>query len=106
MQLKIAHSVWWPVVIEVPADGGLVKRLEVEGHFRLYTDDDYANALKRPAAELLDEALIDWRGISDETGKELEFSPENLVQLKRIRWAITGFVQGFINVHNGAGRKN
>lgn len=106
MKLTIAHSVWWPVVIEVPADGGLVKRLEVEGHFRLYADEDYATAFTRPAGELLDEALIGWRGIEDESGEALMFSPESLAQLKRIRWAINGFVQGFINAHNGAGRKN
>lgn len=106
MQLKIADSVWWPVVIEVPADGGLVQRLEVEGKFRLYHDDEYAELMQRKQGELLDEVLLDWRGISDEAGHPLPFSPSAMGEMKRIRWALVGFAQGFVNAHNGAGRKN
>lgn len=106
MQLKIADSVWWPVVIEVPTDGGLMKRLEVEGKFRLYADQEYADWVKRPAGELLDAALLDWRGIKDEEEKPLPFSADALADLKRIRWGVQGFVRGFMNAHNGAGAKN
>lgn len=106
MQLKIADSVWWPVVIEVPADGGKVQSLEVEGKFRLLHDDDYIATMKDAGVDLLSQVLLDWRGIEDESGAPLAFSPSALAQLKRIRWATAGFVMGFINAHNGAGRKN
>lgn len=106
MQLKIADSVWWPVIIEVPADGGLVQRLEVEGKFRLYHDDAYAAVMKRTQGELIDEVLLDWRGIKDASDQPLPFSPSAVAELKRIRWALTGFAQGFVNAHNGLGRKN
>jgi len=106
MQLKIADSVWWPVVIEVPADGGKVQHLEVEGKYRLCLDDDYAELMKRPQGELLAEVLLDWRVITDEADQPVPFTPENLAQLIKIRWALHGFVEGFIKLHNGAGRKN
>ena len=106
MQLKIAEAVWWPVVIEVPADGGKVQRLEVEGKFKLYRDDEYAELMRRPQGELLSEVLQDWRGIKDESDQPLAFSPAALAELKRIRWALFGFVESFAKLHNGAGRKN
>lgn len=106
MKLAIADSAWWPVVIDVPADGGKVQSLEVEGQFSLHTDEEYAELMKLPQGELLGRVLKDWRGIEDEAGQPLPFTPAARSKMVKIRWALRGFVDAFVKIHNGAGLKN
>jgi len=69
-------TVWWPVRWLEPVDGGGTREVEIELRFKRLTSEAAEAALKLPNAEFLAEVATGWRGISDEAGEPVPFTPE------------------------------
>lgn len=104
--------VWWPVVWDVPVDGGKVEQTQFKMKFRM-VDLTQLNALvaqidklERDDAALVDQWLnivqkisADWEGVAGEDDEVLAFTPDNVRLLLSIPGtfnAIFGAYRGFI----------
>jgi hypothetical protein len=77
--MKSPISVWWEITIRIPAEDGMIgQEHTIELQYRVPTDLREGGALSAaPLAEL----ITGWRGVADEDGAELPFSPETKAAL-------------------------
>ena len=105
--------VWWPVVWDVPVDGGKVEQAEIKMQFCM-VDLNHLNKLLSDIEKLeQDEAAIvdqwlniveriaaNWQGVVDDADQVLDFNPDNIRLLLSIPGtfnAIFTAYRGFIN---------
>ena len=99
-------SVWWPVTVEIPADGGAVTKGEFEAHFKLLPQTEIEALGKGTVAALLRSAMIDWRGLNDAADQALPCTAENIDTVCEWPCWRTGLVSAFYDAQSGHARKN
>jgi len=70
----------WPVVVNVPKDGGGFASYEFTGEFKLHDQSKMDTLLERfrqDDQDVLRELLIGWSGVQDSNGDELLVNDEN-----------------------------
>lgn len=101
---------WWPVIWEMPVDGGKTETAKFEAQFRLVdlgelrtllfdieqaenSDTDYIDRCR----EIVSRFTLNWRGIADADGKEMEFSAANLTGLLSIPIVFSAILAAYRN---------
>lgn len=74
-------AVWWPVIWQEAADGGGVEECRIEVKFKRLTISQFKAFETKEIAEVLAEVALDWRGIDDDAGRPVPFTPEAVAQL-------------------------
>jgi hypothetical protein len=109
-RIATKRTVEWPVTVSIPQDGGKVMKATFTAHFEILDQariDDIVFGRDPEQSDLLDAALIGWRGVTDETGNELPFTPENKRALLDITYVRTALLAAHAQLHRGeAARKN
>lgn len=98
--------VWWPVKVRVPADGGTTVDQQFDARFRILPATLYSDLLGRGHKELLAEALEGWKGIADEDGGELPFSPGARDALLDMPFVATALGEAYADAMLSGARKN
>ncbi|WP_162917013.1 hypothetical protein [Dongia deserti] len=102
--LNTERIVKWPVIVEVPVDGGETRPEEFEVSFKLIPTDQLAGFGK------FEDVIVGWSGVNRETitgqKEELPFSKEALGTMLRIPYARAGIARAFVQCMTGAKRKN
>lgn len=102
IQAEKDKTIQWPVKVDVPTDGGKLKKFEFTGTFRLLDDDakdalaaktkDLAvdpeteagsNAWKETSVDNILEFLSGWSGVVDANKAPIEFNRANLLSAVR-----------------------
>lgn len=101
----------WPVVIEVPADGGRVEKATFDAQFKRLTQsriEEIRKAIEREEirdVELVQEVLTGWAGVIDDNGPVpySEAARDLLLDIPMVAGAI---VLALFQSLSGAKRKN
>lgn len=104
----------WPVILMVPSSKGAGKydKQTFEAEFNYLDQERIDEIIKAARAEelndtqVLDEVLVGWKGVQEDDGSEMEFSPSNLEMLLQIPGMRSAIVQSFFDSLAGARRKN
>ena len=107
---KIAEkkAITWPVVVEIPQDGGKTTKQTFTGEFEI-VDQDELNQLALEGADLLARVFTGWeKGVGDEEGKDLPFSEEMRQKLLKITYVRRALFEAYGQIQHGraAPRKN
>ena len=95
----------WPVKVQVPSNGrfreetftAVFKKISRSSFNELVDDGDDA---------LVRDILLDWKGIVDEQGEEIEFSDESLKEFLDDPFFLRGLINSFTESITGAPAKN
>jgi len=98
--------IWWPVVIEQPADGGAVNKHKIECQFLLLDEDAYAEHAVQGDAKFIRHTLRDWKLVADEKGNDIPFSKKALGQLIARGYVQVAIVRAYNEMRLGYVRKN
>ena len=105
----------WPVIINVPQDGGTIAKHEITVDFMLLSQDRYSELLKdfeesgtEPNVEMLKRLVRGIKGVADESGNPLEFSEELLARLTKKAYVRVALFNAYTDANTGnkAKRKN
>ena len=105
-KLKSKLSVQWPVVINMPIDGGKTQAIECSASLKILPQDEFDSFAKKGDAQLLEKVVTGWDGIANEDGQPLTFSPENLKQLTAIPYVRQGLLKAYLDASSGIAAKN
>lgn len=96
----------WPVIVNVPQDGGRTQAATCDGKFHVLTQTESEDAA-RAGTDLLDVQLIGWDRVKDESGQPVEFNGETKKQLLDITYVRIALFTAIAEFNNGkAARKN
>lgn len=98
--------VWWPVVINVPVDGGKTSSHEVSLQFEILEEDEYNKVALQGEKAVLKRVIQSWKHIDDIDGKAMKFTSENLDVLLKKSFVHRSFVVGYLNAAIGEVVKN
>jgi len=98
--------VWWPVVINVPIDGGKTSSHEVSLQVEILEEDEYNEIALKGEKAILKRVIKSWKHIDDIDGKALKFSGDNLDMLLKKSFVHRSFMIGYLNAAIGAVVKN
>jgi hypothetical protein len=98
--------VWWPVVINVPINGGETSKHEVSLQFEILTEDEYDEIVVKGETAILKRVIKAWKHIEDIDKKPLEFTVDNVDMLLKKSFVHRSFVIGYLNAAVGAVVKN
>ena len=98
--------VWWPVVINVPINGGETSKHEVSLQFEILTEDEYDELAVKGEKAILKRVIKAWKHIEDIDKKPLEFTVDNVDMLLKKSFVHRSFVIGYLNAAVGAVVKN
>jgi hypothetical protein len=100
-------TVFWPVTVKEPQDGGGVRKFTFDAEFAVLTQDEQEEAV-RGGQDLLELQLIGWKSnLTDEHGQPFEFSEANKRVLLSITYVRAALFQAIGEFQNGqAARKN
>lgn len=99
-------TVWWPVVIKVPIDGGKTSDHEVSLQFEILEEDEYNEIATKGEKSILKRVIKGWKHIDDIDGKAMKFTVENLDILLKKSFVHRSFVIGYLNAAIGEVVKN
>lgn len=101
--LKPNLEVWWPVRVEFPGDGGAEPQIaEFEMKFRTPKHSEFTQTAEDGKRGIrIEDYILDWRGIQDDTGAGLPFSPERLEALLDDPYILRGIDRAFGQVFSG-----
>lgn len=110
-KLTDIKSVKWPVTVNVPQDGGTVKKYEFTAQFELIGQKEYDDFYKpakgeEPAGEkdvgLTRRVLTGWgNDVCDEDGNPIEFNAENLERMISKPYARVAIVNAYFDCAYG-----
>jgi hypothetical protein len=98
--------VWWPVVINMPIDGGETSKHEVSLQFEILTEDEYDEIAVKGEKAILKRVIKAWKHIDDIDKKPLEFTVDNLDMLLKKSFVHRSFMVGYLNAAIGEVVKN
>lgn len=108
MSFKLAQvrKVKWPVDVQIPLDGGKVKKDRFTAEFEILPSKEYDAALGE--GDVLERVLVGWEHVQDAASEPLEFSTEARAQLLDIGYVRLALMQAYIQAASGreAARKN
>jgi hypothetical protein len=89
---RAGRTIWWPVSIRIPMDGGKVETFEMEMQLVVPTKSQAREAVKLDEAafeQYMLDRVKDWRNevlLDEETGAPIPYSRENLQALLEHGW--------------------
>ncbi|SFJ00259.1 hypothetical protein [Nitrosomonas sp. Nm34] len=104
-------SIKWPVNINIPKDGGGVKKATFTAEFELIDQDEFSAIYQDGGNDLdmLRRVLVGWgEDVVDEKGSPLPYGDETREKLIKKGYVRAGLVEAYMNCNNGkaAARKN
>ena len=105
-QLKKDNSVWWPVTICEPNDGGGVVEHKCQAKFEIVTQDEFDSLAEGGDRNLIKKLLKGWKEIADPEGHDLAFSEENITALLQFPYVRASFLNSYMQAAAGAPIKN
>ncbi|WP_229211422.1 hypothetical protein [Duganella sp. BJB476] len=122
-------SITWPVFVDVPDDGGKLRKFEFTGTFNLLDDDakdaiaaesraaapaedgseESVNAWKAVSVDRIMNFMTDWKGVVDEEKVPVQFSKDNLLSVARTSLGVSllrGINTAINEINVGARTKN
>lgn len=109
LSLVAAITFCWPVVVEIPADGGKYEKHQFDAEFKHLStsrfealSEELRNGDKTDR-QLAEEVLVGWKNIKDEDDQELLFTPENRDRLLEVPGVLRGITAAFIDATTGKG---
>ena len=89
-KLEQPKSVKWPVTVNIPQDGGTIKKKIFNAEFTLLDQDEF-NAIYKDAGgndeDLIRRTLVGWSDVGDPDGNPIDFQ-EGRHQPPHSRWAM------------------
>tara|TARA_B100001094_G_scaffold197687_1_gene191814 strand:+ start:9010 stop:9354 length:345 start_codon:yes stop_codon:yes gene_type:complete len=110
--LKQGNSYKWPVVHDMPVDGGKHERHTFDAEFKRITQSrirqmgEQIDNNEITESELVTEVLLGWDGINDDDGNPIKFSQKALDQVIDVPMLATSISKAFFDSIAGAKRKN
>jgi len=110
--LKQGNSYKWPVVYDMPVDGGKHERHTFDAEFKRITQSRIRQMGEQienneiTESELVTEVLLGWDGINDDDGNPIKFSQKALDQVIDVPMLATSISKAFFDSIAGAKRKN
>ncbi len=99
-------SVWWPVIILEPVNGGKVQRLKIELQFDIEDPDEWEET-GDSIDQVLKRVIGDWKHVEAEDKTPVEFNDETLKSLLSLSYARTAIWAAYTGeVLPGAPSKN
>lgn len=98
--------IWWPVVINVPIDGGKTSGHEVSLQLEILDEDEYNEIALKGEKAVLKRVIKGWKHIDDIDGKAMKFTPTNLDVLLKKAFVHRSFLIGYVNASVGVVVKN
>ncbi len=102
--------VWWPVTINEPLDGGVVRQYKLKGKFEIIStpDQDAIYAAGGSDIDLMRRTLKSWEDMPGADDKPVAFSPEAMEEVMAMPFVRSGFVESYVaaSVGRAAARKN
>lgn len=102
-KIEKKKNIKWPVVINIPRDGGGTTQARITAEFELIGTDEY-NAIFTDGGndkDLIRRTLKNWDDVKDEDGNPLEFSSENVEMLIDISHVRSGLTAAYIDMAFG-----
>lgn len=79
---KLTDRFWWPVILEVPGDGEMVKhRIELQFKRKTQPELDALVNSGKSDEEVCREVVTGWKGVKGEEGQDSTFTPDNFGRL-------------------------
>jgi len=96
----------WPVMINIPADGGATTKSEIRCDFLLLPQDDIDSSIQAARdgdeeADLMRRAWIGFNGVQDSSGNMVEFSAVNRDKLLKISYVRSAVTREYFNAVSG-----
>lgn len=111
-KLGLSPTYFWAVTVELPGATGVVEKHAFDAEFRRLPASEIG-ALQRDAASgaiddnvLLGRVMVGWRGVEDEDGSPLPFTPGNRDRLLDVHPVRPALVRAWFESLEGARRKN
>lgn len=102
--------VTWPVVINVPLDGGVTRQIKIRAKFEILTSPEHNEIYDGGGTDhdLLRRVLKDWEGMPGSDDQPVQFSPEALEEAIAMPFVRASFIEAYVNASVGkaAARKN
>lgn len=99
--------VWWPVSVQVPADGGATAEQKFEVRFRILPMSRFEELNRQGATVLLKDVVENWRGVIDEfNGDPLPFDPAALAALVDLPFVARALSLAYAEAMLTGARKN
>lgn len=104
---KLTDRFWWPVILEVPGDGDMVKhRVELQFKRKSQSEMDELTKSAKTDEELCREAVTGWKGVKAENGDELAFTDANFGRLlDEVAGARLTIASTYFDAMQGAARR-
>ena len=109
---KDDSSYKWPVIHNMPVDGGKHEKHTFDAEFKRVTQTRIREMGEQiqnneiTEADLLNEVLLGWDGINDEDGNPIKYSQIALQQVIDVPMLATDISKAFFDSLAGAKRKN
>lgn len=102
---KGEKKVFWPVMIQVPDDGGksTQHRIQVQYDVLRQTETD---ALVNDNEAFFSRVVCGWKDVQDDDGSDMECTPENKAKLFDVPYVRAAILSVYFEVAAGGRRKN
>jgi len=111
-KVAVNEAFWARVSVAVPGDVDKVDTRKFDAQFKRLKQSELDDLMAKVTAgnitdqQLLDQVLLDWRDIQDESGEALPFNPDNLAKVCEVFPTRPSIVAAFFKTINGARQKN
>jgi hypothetical protein len=103
---KKVASYKWPVVVEVPSDGGRFEKQSFDATFKRLGRSEFSKLADQGDTQLLEAVLEGWEGILDEDDKAIPFTAANRRELFEDPYFCRGIIKAYLESLEGAQAKN
>jgi hypothetical protein len=109
--IKQTASYSWPVVVELPADGGRFEKHTFDAEFRRLNQTRIESIMSEAVAgqlrdvEVAGEVMIGWKGIT-ENGEDIPYSEKAKADLLGLQLVAAAVIKAWMESLSGAKRKN
>lgn len=110
-KIEPQKTVQWPVTVNIPQDGGRIKKNTFTAEFELLPQNEF-NAIYREDGgndeDLLRRALVGWVDVGDADGNPIDFNEDARELMIRIPYVRNALVTAYLECTLGkeAARKN
>lgn len=113
-KLVAVRTVNWPVVVNIPLDGGKTRPERFAAQYTLLSQDEQAEVLEQLSKDdapddLLERVLCGWdESVKDESGAPLPFTAQNKAAMLAIPYVRVALLRAYVQASTGnaAARKN